>query len=285
MISQPLIHDEGRRRHGKPSRAVASMLWVATAIVPAMATLSACGSSAPEPEETSEQLPALSSTITTEDAGDGATSGPTPSSIGSQTATNSSPPPALSEGASLSGQLETTEGYIFFFEYSDLVTTVSTNVVDQKPGKALVTISMEGVATVTNQTPGRNVTTSPASVLAVYAGSSPLCKGRLPGPQSPPIATVFTGGDEEYCALESDDPEPDFTLAEGESGTTTVSGYMEVVVPETDLAIAEEDAAKPDFWAFDYSRRFVEDYEEYCSTIGAALVGTTEDAPPSCQVP
>lgn len=185
---------------------------------------------------------------------------------------------------SFGGAFTQSDGYSYEVTYSGLTTAFVSNVLDQAPGEARVTLTVSGTAEMTNTTPQRNFWTNATGLVAAFPESSPLCDVHA-------LDTVYSSGwgtdDPGYCAFKAGPPYGSGTgLGPGESGTQELWDEYSFVIAESDLARAEADASSPEFWAATAITKNSKEGRDYsCSVVGAGLIITSEGTPKKCQAP
>lgn len=229
-----------------------------TAMVFAALVLTSCGGSAQErsvssPEPEPAEVPTREAN-TPAPATDEATTSNDPSG-GDQT-----------DQASIAYAWTRADGYSFSVLVTDLTVAVATNVADQPPGDALLTMSVSGSGDFTNTTSGRNASPDWTQISPVWPLSSTICQ------QGDRTATAELRRGVSDSFSQSDDTSPTGycilmprtlqfgarssvdTLGPGESTEVPfddagVPWEVSLIVDEGSLDSAVSEATQPAFWA------------------------------------
>ncbi len=212
---------------------------------------------------------------------------------------SASPTPRATPGETLSNILTNADGYRTQVEVTNMRVSTTSDVEDQKPGQALVTVYLSADATLTNLTPKHNVGSSGTlGVLPGWTRKSVICSASVQEAASSSFEAITIGGanqwnDEatEFCILKGlwAAPENKGTLAPNESRPLQLAQHLAsagggyppeyVQVPEKSLERVEAALNKPDFWIM---MRYIGDYDVtnadgVCrdSSGGIAVVATT----------
>lgn len=162
-------------------------------------------------------------------------------------------------GPSLSNILVDEDGYRTKVEVSNMTVTTQTDIENQKPGYAQVSLTLHAKATFTNLTEGRKASIGLVEVLPAWRIKSPVCGSstRRATPQfwqSVTVAGKNVWHDEstDFCAMLGVAPdvmkvgrlEPEESSSHDLDATRAIAP----VIPEKSLASLEVLFREPDFW-------------------------------------
>lgn len=193
------------------------------------------------------------------------TASPESSSVYSPTPTpeESASSPSLSSEAALSNTFVDAKGYKSRQVIEGLSIETETNVEDQAPGEALISVHMTGESTVTNLTKNRKMVPNfSAWATPAWKSDSAMCDEDLMEMEASKGSKAYdgsadtTGKDGKFCTLYGlhvviPPNVIELKLEEGESKTrelTQNSRSSDILVPEEDLDEIEEAVQNPDFW-------------------------------------
>ena len=181
-------------------------------------------------------------------------------------------------GETLSNILTDDAGYRTRAVVTNMQVSTTSDVANQKPGRAEVTVQLSADAVLTNLTPKHNVTSSGTlGVLPAWKRKSPPCAASVRQAARSSFEAITIGGanqwnDEatEFCVLRglwaapgkngALEPNESRSLALAQNLASASGGYPpeRVQVPEENLERVEAALNKPDFWIM---MRYIGDYD------------------------